>query len=82
MCGYISKMFGTVVDDDPEANQEVDAEEFTREDDEEDLPRRRKKIKAKEEGSAKKPVSDAPFVFDHVLFQSNPRPVTDQIDLI
>lgn len=75
-------MFGTVVDDDPEANEEIDAEEFTREEEEDNQPKRRKKKKAKEEGSAKKPASDAPFVFDHVLFQTNPRPVIDQTDLI
>jgi hypothetical protein len=75
-------MFGTVVDDDPEANEEVDGAEFARDEEDEDQPKRRKKKKSKEEGSAKKPASDAPFVFDHVLFQSNPRPVIDQIDLI
>jgi hypothetical protein len=34
-------MFGTVVDDDPEANEEVDAEEFTREEEEEKESERR-----------------------------------------
>lgn len=64
-------MFGTVVDDDPEADGDMIDLEDLRDDENDDHMKKKRKKKMKEEGSGKKG-QEAPFVFDHVLFLASP----------
>ena len=65
-------MFGTVVDDDPEADEDavLDFEDF-KDDENGDHSKKKRKKKIKEESHVKKG-PEAPFVFDHVLFLASP----------
>ena len=68
-------MFGTVVDDDPEADENMNTLEnnsvTVSEVELEQVKKKKKKI-IKDEQGGKKSDSDLPFVFDHILFQSSP----------
>ena len=66
-------MFGTVVDDDPEADENMSTLDFNpvTKIESEQVKKKKKKM-IRDEQSGKKSDADLPFVFDHILFQSSP----------
>jgi hypothetical protein len=66
-------MFGTVVDDDPEADENVNTlEDYSVAEVESEQVKKRKKKTVKDEHNGKKSDVESPFKFDHILFQSSP----------
>ena len=66
-------MFGTVVDDDPEADENMSTLENNSitQTESEQIKKKKKKL-IRDEQSGKKSDGEIPFVFDHILFQSSP----------